>query len=205
MRMKLVLAITVIFLVCGGAFAQVGITPFSGDLALKTKKAEDMNGKIYFSGTKMRMDMDSRGHSMIMINDMPGKVSYMLMPQQKMYMEMRLGQQTMHGPKMPDLKSYDPEHPCASQTDMTCEKVGTETVNGRSADKWLFKNTRSGETTTAWIDKKIHFPLKSVTSSGTEMNLTNIQESAPATSLFEIPSGYKKFDMGAMMGGQTQK
>ena len=44
--------------------------------------------------------------------------------------------------------------------------------------------------------------MKTVSSEGTEMDLTNIQERSPSASLFEIPAGYRKFDMGAMMGGQ---
>jgi hypothetical protein len=154
----------------------------------------------------MRMDMNAEGHNMAMIHDMPGKVTYMLMPQQRMYMEMHAGQNTMQrGPKMPDLKSYDPEHPCANEPDMVCEKVGSETVNGRSTDKWIFRNKKSGDTTTAWVDKKLHFPVKTVNSGGSEMNLTNIQEGTPSASLFEIPAGYRKFDMGAMMGSHAQQ
>ena len=135
------------------AVAQMGLTPFSADMSVKSKQGHDMTGKVYFSGSKMRMDMNGEGHEMAMIHDMPNKVSYMLMPQQKMYMEMRAGQNMMRrGPKIPDLKSYDPDHPCANQPDTTCEKVGSETVNGRSTDKWIFKNTKNGETTTAWVD-----------------------------------------------------
>jgi len=171
-------------------------------MTIKSHGGHDMNGKVYFNGSKMRMDMTGGGHNMAMIHDMPGKVSYMLMPEQKMYMEMRAGQNMMQrGPKMPDLKSYDPEHPCASEPDMICEKAGSETVNGRSTDKWIFKHKNNSEMTTAWVDKKLHFPVKTMGSDGSEMDLTNIQEGKPSASLFEIPAGYRKFDMGAMMGG----
>ncbi|HWR17610.1 MAG TPA: DUF4412 domain-containing protein [Terriglobales bacterium] len=197
-------AVVILFaFVASLALAQVpGAVPFSGDLTMKAKGGETMNGKMYFSGTKMRWDMNAAGHQSIMINDIPGKVSYMVMPQQKMYMEMRAGQQSMHrGPKMPDLKSYDPTNPCSAATDMTCEKVGTETVNGRTTDKWLFKNKKDGSTMTVWLDKKIHFPIRTQTNDAT-IELNNIQEGMPAASLFEIPSGYQKFSMGGMMGGQ---
>ncbi len=202
---KFAVALTVVVaLCCAVVSAQIGMTPFSGDMSVKSKGGQNMNGKVYFSGTKMRMDMNAEGHEVAMIHDMPGKVTYMLMPQQHMYMEMHPGQNTpMRGPRMPDLKSYDPEHPCAAEANMTCEKVGSETMNGRSTDKWVFKNKDSGESTTAWIDKKLHFPVKTLNSEGSEMNLTNIQEGTPSASLFEIPSGYRKFDMGAMMGGRT--
>ena len=161
-----------------------------------------MTGKYYVSNSKMRMDMNAHGHSVSMITDPSTKTTYSIMHEQKMYMEFHAGQNQMQrGPKMPDLHSYDPDHPCANEPDMSCEKAGSETVNGRSTDKWIFKNTKNGETTTAWVDKKLHFPIKSVTADGSEMDLTNIQEGAPPSSTFDIPSGYRKIDMSGMMGG----
>jgi hypothetical protein len=180
-----------------------GATPFSGDLTVKGKGGETMNGKMYFSGSKMRWDMNTKGHESAMIMDLPRQVTYMVMPQQKMYMEMKLGQHTGRGPKMPDFKTYDPGNPCAQLPDTTCEKVGSETVNGRSTDKWMFKNNKTGHTTTTYLDKKIHFPIRSISDEGTQTDLTNVQEGMPSASLFELPSDYKKFDMGAMMSGQA--
>jgi outer membrane lipoprotein-sorting protein len=200
---KLSLAALLLFVV-SLAFAQIpGATPFSGDLTVKSTGGETMNGKMYFSGSKIRWEMNAKGHDSVMIMDLPQKISYMVMPQQKMYMEMRLGQHMGRGPKMPDFKTYDPNNPCAQNEDMTCEKVGTETVNGRSTDKWLFKSKKKADhTMNVWIDKKIHFPVRTVTSEGTQSDLTNVQEGPQTASLFEIPAGYRKFDMGAMMGGQ---
>jgi hypothetical protein len=198
-------AVAVVFLlVTCFAVAQVpGAAPFSADMSVKMKDGKDMTGKVYFGGGKMRQEMNLQGHEVIQIMDFQRKVADMLMPQQKMYMEMPYGQmQAQHrGPKIPDLKAYDPNHPCAQAEDMTCEKVGTETVNGRTTEKWIFKNTKSGDTSTTWIDTKLHYPIRMVTKE-TQMDLTNIQEGMPAASLFEIPSGFRKLDMGGMMRGQ---
>src|SRR5690349_624686 len=109
----------------------MGPSPFSADMSVKSKSSEKMTGKIYFSRPKLRMDMNTQGGTFAMIHDMPGKVTYMLMPQQKMYMEMHDGQNQMarRGPDLKNLKSFDPDHPCNSMEDTTCEKVGSETVN----------------------------------------------------------------------------
>ena len=77
------------------------------------------------------------------------------------------------------------------------------TVNGRSTDKWLMKNKKDSSTSTLWIDKKLHFPVRTVTKDA-QMDLTNIQEGEPSASLFEIPTGFRKFDMGAFAGGRPQ-
>ena len=162
---KVAIAVLFVCFVCS-SFAQIpGATPFSADMAMKMKDGKDMNGKVYFSGTKMRQEMNMGGRQMINIMDMQKKVADMLMPDQKMYMEMDLNkmQQQHRGPKMPDLKSYDPNNPCAQIEEMTCEKAGSETVNGRSTEKWLFKNKKDGNTTTTWIDQKIHYPIRTVT------------------------------------------
>ena len=182
--------------------------PFTADMSMKTKNGQDMTGKFYVGEHKMRMDMDAHGHQVSMITDPGAKTSYMVMHQQKMYMEMHAGQNPMmmqRGPKMPDLHTFDPTNPCANNPDVTCKNEGSDTVNGRSADKWVFTDKKNGEVTTAWIDKKLHFPVRTTTSDGTEMNLTNVQEGAPPSSTFEIPAGYRKFDMGGMMGRMPQQ
>jgi hypothetical protein len=201
---KAAIAVLFVYVACV-AFAQVpGATPFSADMALKMKDGKSMNGKVYVGGGgKMRQETNADGHDVIQIFDLQRKVADMLMPQQKMYMEMDVGQmmQQHRGPTMPDLKSFDPNNPCGQMEDMTCQKVGSETVNGRSAEKWLFKNKKNGETMNLWIDRKIMYAIRMV-GKDMQMDLTNVREGMPPSSLFEIPAGYRKFDMGGMMHGQ---
>jgi hypothetical protein len=181
-------------------YAQMrGMPQFSADMVM-THRGESMQGKIYFGGTKMRFDMSPRGHQSIMIMDMPKQTSYMLMPQEKMYMEFNAAMAGRgHGPmQRPDVKPVDPSNPCASEPGVTCRKLGTEVVNGRTCDKWEF--TREGRTQTVWVDQKLHFMVKTLGSDGSVTELKNIQEGTQPASLFEIPAGYRKFDMGGMMG-----
>jgi outer membrane lipoprotein-sorting protein len=200
---RVLIPVFLLVTLCAAVAQAPGFSPFSADMSMKLKDGKDMNGKVYFSGTKMRQEMNTSGHQMIQIMDMQKKVADTLMPEQKMYMEMDLSkmQQQHRGPKMPDLKAYDPTNPCAQLEDMTCEKAGSETVNGRSAEKWIFKSKKDGSTITSWIDRKIHYPIRTV-SKDMQMDLTNVQEGMPSASLFEIPPGYRKLDMGSMMRGQ---
>ena len=199
---RVAVALEFLLLACM-VMAQVpGATPFSADTSMKMKDGKNITGKVYFGGGKMRQEMNMQGHEVIQIMDFQRKVTDMLMPQQKMYMEMPYGQmmQQHRGPKMPDLKAYDPNNPCAQSENMTCEKAGTETVNGRSTEKWIFHNKKDGSTMTTWIDTKLHYPIRMVNNE-MQMDLTNVQEGMPAASLFDVPPGYRKFDMGGMMGG----
>ena len=199
-------AIAATLLACTAA-AQIpsGVPQFSGDMKM-SGRGEGMNGKIFFGENKMRFEMNSRGREMIMIHDVGKETSYMIMPQQKMYMEMKAkGMGMGRGPRMPDAKPMDPSNPCANEADYTCKKVGTETVNGRSTDKWEFTGkSNPSETRTVWIDQKLHFPIKTVGSDGDTWEMTNIQEGPQPASLFEVPSGYTKMDMGGMMGRPPQ-
>jgi len=178
--------------------AQVLPSQFSADMKT-TGRGMSSTGKLYFGGPKVRMDIASQGHQSIMITDTQRKVSYMLMPDQHMYMEMSTA---MQGAKRsPDWRVYDPAHPCANVPDTTCERLGPGIADGRLCDKWKFSNSKRASSQTTWIDQKTGIPIRTETSDGTVMELTNIKEGAQSASLFEIPSGYTKMDMGAMMQG----
>jgi hypothetical protein len=202
-----VLAFIAVVVLSVSSVAQIwaGIPQFSADMKMSGRGGQDMNGKIYFGGQKTRFDMNSSRGEMIMINDMAKKVSYMVMPQQRMYMEMSAAMSPMRGrgPRMPDAKPYDPTTPCSADADMTCRKVGAEIVNGRSCDKWEFTSkSDSSKNHTVWIDQKLHFPIKNVGATGDVWELQNLKEGSQDASLFEVPAGYQKMDMGGMMMGQ---
>jgi len=156
--------------------------------------------KMFFGGEKVRIEMNTQGHQAIMISDNAGKTAYVLMPEQHMYME--ISNQMAGHHNRPDWHAYDASNPCNAMADTTCQKAGTDEVNGHLCNKWLF--TGKGKTApdrTVWIDQKSSIPIKAVMSNGSTWELTNIKEEAQKASLFEIPDGYQKFDIGNMMKG----
>lgn len=209
MRRTASLLFTTILLLITGALAQPPQpAEFSADMTLKSggKRGGEMPGKFYFGNKKMRMDMSAEGHEVSNITDLQAKKMYMVMRQQRMYMEYDLNQGG-GGPmgRMPKIDvPEDPNHPC-DPDHFTCNKVGTETVNGRVTDKWVYTAKDKGNEAanqTVWVDQKLHFPVKSVQNDGTEFNLTNIKEGHQDDSLFQAPTGFQKmggFGMGGMM------
>ena len=174
--------------------------PFSADMKMTGGRQGVMTGKMYFGTGSFRMEMNAGGHESIMITTYAKKVMYMIMPQQKMYMEFRTDQ--MQGPgghQRESWKAYDASNPCASEAGATCKKVGTEVVNERLCDKWEITDAKSNMRT-VWIDQKSHIPIKTV-AKDTTWELLNIKEGPQAASLFELPAGYQKMDMGSMMQG----
>lgn len=194
-RIAVISALILLFVAVPAVLAQKP-TPFSADMKMTMGEGMGMDGKVYFGGQKIRMEMNTPRGQSVMIVDPEKKTTYMLMPEQKMYMEMNAA---MAQRRAPELKPFDINNPCATASNTTCKKVGTETVNGRACDKWEF--TTSGHVSTLWLDQKLHFPIKTVADSAT-MELTNIKVGPQDATLFEVPSDYQKMDMGGMMGGR---
>ena len=69
---------------------------------------------------------------------------------------------------------------------------------------WLLVDVtdKNGKVSTAWVDQKLLVPIKSVSSEGATLELTNVKEGAPPAATFELPAGYTKMDLGGMMGGR---
>jgi len=185
------------------------VTPFSADMQSSANPAQggsrkEMSGKIYVSRENLRMDftgMAGPGKGrMIMITNFASKTSDFLMPEQHMYMEVKADDtQGQPGGIGPDIKALlDPHNPCASMKDWSCKNLGTEQVNGRTCDHWQITD-KNGKVKNAWIDQKMHFAIKAV-SQDSSFELSNIKEGEPSASLFAIPSGYRKMDIGSMQG-----
>lgn len=183
-------------------FAFQASQPFSADYTTASADGNmHMTGKIHFSPPKMRMDVASAGEqggpmggNMSMIVDSSTQTSYMLVPQHRMYMEFHGDKNSSLMPRMPRVETT--ADPCAARQDAVCKKLGTETVNGRTCDKWELTE-KSGNTETYWIDQKLHFPIKTQAGDVTT-EFTNIKEGPQDPSLFQIPEGYQKMDTGMM-------
>ncbi|HEX7285549.1 MAG TPA: DUF4412 domain-containing protein [Candidatus Angelobacter sp.] len=180
--------------------------PFSADFSGTSGNGNfSMKGKFFVSLPKMRMDMADSGQrqgggmfggKMSMIVDGDKKTTTMLMTEQQMYMEFSQDAKSPMNQNMPRFQDLKGD-PCAGREDVTCKKVGTESINGRSCDKWE-ATKKSGEKDTFWIDQKLHFPIKSQLAGGMVMEFTNIKEGAQDAALFKVPADYQKFDPAAM-------
>jgi hypothetical protein len=75
----------------------------------------------------------------------------------------------------------------------TCRNLGGETINGRSTVK--YELSCYGELCRLWIDRSLHALVKRETKwNSTE--LRNIQEGPQPPSLFELPVGYRRKNIG---------
>ena len=108
------------------------------------------------------------------------------MPAQKMYMEIpfNLKNQPLVEEKL--------------QGEIERKQVGTETVNGHPTKKYLitYKSVKKTDQLYQWWATDINFPVKSSAVDGSwTQEYRNIKMGSQPNSLFEVPSGYNKFDM----------
>jgi hypothetical protein len=179
---------------------------FSADMVDTQKGETAPKAKIFMTKDKMRIESaasnNARGMGGVVIINFATQTTTVLMDQQHMYMEMPVQMANQRG-TYNFFRTGDADAACADWVQQaknkggTCHKVGSDTVNGRSTVKYE-GTSANGDTNTFWIDPKLRFPVKwQGKNNGGE--LRNIQEGSQASSLFEIPAGYTKMDMGGMM------
>jgi len=176
---------------------------FSADI-VNLDKAGTPPVRVSFAKDKMRAEVQGGAHGggAIIVN-FAAQTSTVIMAQQHMYMEMpaqNSGQRIGYN----FFETGDVENACGDwqksshSQGATCKKMGDESVNGRSAVKYQ-ANSANGDVSFFWLDPKLRFPIKwqGKNSAG---ELRNIQEGPQPASLFEVPAGFTKMDMGGMMG-----
>jgi outer membrane lipoprotein-sorting protein len=185
-RLVVALALMPVFLAgaAGAAeFSAVMVTQAGG---------QEMQGKIYVKGDKMRQERTGGGMEHIIIYDKNAKAMWMITPAQKMYMEMPITDKTR-------------DQMAEAAKDIATKKlIGSETVNGYAADKYeTTVKTGDGEMTHfVWIAKKLGIPIKMESPDGSfRMEYRDIKEGGVSDDLFRVPEGYQKMTMPGGMGG----
>jgi hypothetical protein len=177
---------------------------FSAEIIDLQKSGTPTQAKIYFAKDKMRIESQTASaHGSAVIINYATQTGDVLMAQQHMYMEMPMQAQSQRmGYASAFFQAGDVENACGDWQKMghegsNCHQVGSETVNGRSTVKYETTNA-NGDISHFWLDPKLRFPVKWEGKSNSG-ELRNIQEGAQPASLFEIPAGFTKMDLGGMM------
>ncbi len=164
----------------------------------------NMTGKLYVKGDLFRQDMVMEGQEQTIIINEEKDLTIILMHPQKMYMEfVDMGDEEVQESMEVDIDSA--EDLLKENPDMaTAEDLGTETINGIKCRvfKVTYKEDLRGDST-LWISKELETPIKIITNTAegmSTMELQNIKKGSVSSSVFAIPSGYKKMEMPGLMG-----
>lgn len=165
-------------LTVSGARAQ----EFSAAIVSTTDGAA-MDGTVYVSKDKIRMEMPPA----VTIIRLDKKLAWMLLDEQKMYMEMPVDARSL-------VSSVEKVPEEISRT-----LLGTETVDGRETEKYevTYRDQEKNDTVYIWLSKELHFPLKSSSRDGSWIvEYSNVHEGPQPQEMFDVPGGYTKFDYG---------
>ncbi|HEY6338837.1 MAG TPA: hypothetical protein VIW68_10110 [Candidatus Sulfotelmatobacter sp.] len=177
-------------------------TEFSAEIVDTQKPGTPAQAKVYFGKDKIRLDPLGGNRMGAIIMNLTTQTFTALMAQQHMYMEMPV-QMASQRVAYNFFRTGDAESACADWMQVvknkggTCHKAGSETVNGRDTVKYETTNA-NGDSGTFWLDSKLRFAVKWKSKNGGG-ELRNIQEGTQPASLFEIPAGFTKTDVGGMM------
>lgn len=154
---------------------------FSADM-VTTSDGMTTNARVFVSADKSRMETSQS----VAISRMDKKVVWVLMPEQKMYME----------------QVFDPSKVMASSEKVEGEiertPLGRDTVNGKMADKYkvIYQIEGTKNEIFQWIESDSSLPVKSAATDGSwSVEYMNIKTGPQPDSLFEIPADYEKFSM----------
>lgn len=166
---------------------------YSADRIMETS-AGTFEGKVYSSKGKERTETNMKGMQSVMIVRPDKQEGYMLMPAQKMYMQMDLAKaKQQSGGGAPD--------------DVQITEVGSETVEGQATTKYklIMKDGSAGGF--MWFTKDgVMVKMDAVMKDGKDksritMTLKNLTIGAQDASLFEVPAGFTKLPSMGNMGG----
>jgi hypothetical protein len=197
------------FLFCTSVFAQ---NDFEGKIVLKISGDQTSDINYFIKQNKIRMEMNAEGNEAIILYNLEDSKTFMIMPDQEMYMEMQ----------GIDYKSQMESEGKSSNITRTGE---FKDINGYKCERWVIKDDDSE--VEAWMTNELgsffmltnpmnkgeqnnwqeklqgnYFPMKvEVKEDGeieSSMEVLSVNKIALKDDLFTIPEGYQKFDMPNM-------
>lgn len=158
---------------------------FSADSIMTTKDGERTISKMFYKKDMFRMDMKSPEEISI-ITRLDKKVVWNVMHEEKMYME------------MPITETRKPLVEEKLEGEIERKLIGKETIDGHPTEKYLitYKHNNKQEQIYQWFATDIKFPIKTQAFDGSwTQEFKNVSIKQQPSSLFEVPSGYKRFQM----------
>jgi len=176
------------------AGAQSPPRDFSADV-IHTVGKKVTNEKVYSSEKAVRIEKEEKGKQSITIMHLDRKAVWVLNPEQKTYMDM--GGIGAAGAEM------------ASSMEgarVQRDPLGSEQVGAYHCDKFHVQTTYEGHVykSLEWDAKELDgFPVKQADEKGSwSKEYQNVKLGPQDPSLFEVPAGYKKLDLGGLFGNR---
>ena len=204
----------------GGDVSNAGWSgpPFSAQL-MDNRQHDRSPSRIYMGDQKLRLDVNDGGQAAFVF-DPAHRTLLLINNKDKTYLDAGMLAPLAAagiGPVMRFLRPVATGDPCTqwnttvdqfaaymtrhsekTKPHFTCQDLGSESVNGRSAHKWSIASNEKKDEGTVWIDDRLHIMVKSLDKDG-GMELRDIHEGPQAAALFEPPAGYRKLGLSEML------
>ena len=178
---SLIVGIMVLMLAsCSQTLAQGPGEGFSADQIL-TGPGGEQKGRIFCQEDRWRVESTYGEKPLVQIFRLDKKVVWMLMPEDKVYMQM---------PLFPDQVPWGEKIP----GEVERKSLGEEAVHGHPAQKYQVKvwNGEVASEIYLWISESLKVPVKTATLDGRfGSELRNIKVGPQSSDLFEVPSDFK--------------
>lgn len=157
-------------------------------------------GTVHAGDAGFLLNMQIQGQHISTLMKWDSDIIWSLIHNQRMYMEVPSEQ-----------SGWQPYEAVACNGYSDGEMLGSETVNGRATEKWRC----TGQTAVpqgkqpvdakVWYDPELEMGIKTIDDNGNIFEVRDISVGPQESSLFEIPAGYQKFDMNALMQQMQQQ
>jgi len=164
--------------------------------------ADQKLGPIHVDKPGFRMEMSEQGQRVAVVALWDQEISFSLLLNEKMYFEIPTEET---GTSAADFEGK----PCDGYR--SSEKVGTESVNGRATEIWHCTDEmqpqpdQPASDSKSWFDPVLGFPVREAKDNGEVFEIRDIVVARQDSSLFEVPPGFQKLDMEAMMQQMLQQ
>jgi hypothetical protein len=185
---------------------------FSADMKILDGSGGTQIAKIYVGNKQARLDRPKDDQNRIgsLIIDFDHQFLFLLIPESKMYLQIAGSNGTPFYQGVWMFRPSSPDNPCggwvseANQRGITlrCQRAGQDDLNGRPTPRWDASIPDGGHGS-LWYDANLNFIVKVLrTSKGgvqSGYELQNIREGNQPQSLFEFPTGYRKFTLNRLV------
>ncbi len=195
MRRERSLAFLLAVVVLYAAFVGVDLiraAEFSARMIQRDDESAD-TAKIFVRAGGYRVEQEEEGISIVVIVDSDEGLTYLLLPERKLYMEMESQDvRSMMNDPFQGLKR--------AESYGEVKRLGSESVGGYECDKFGV-SIGGDEVMVKWVSKELEFPLRIATSRGQQRSaeVSEIVEAPVDESLFEIPADYSNQDMSSLL------
>jgi hypothetical protein len=178
--------------------ADLVISPHDGATVAPAGKLRVFDGRVHLETPEL-----ADGFFLI---DSAKPTAYFVRPAARIFMDAR---QSSRLTRM--FVPVDPDNPCRQwqamaklagvpgQGDWRCERVGEETIGGRSAIGYRAVPASGGQEFLGWIDPALKFPLRIKMEDGAVIAAENIRNEPQPAQSFEMPANLRKFDPQALI------